>query len=418
MLILGTAFFVAAEYSLVASRRTRLEALSRRGQRSAKGALKLMDDPAGFIAVGQLGISMLGIGLGTFTEPYLSAVLVRLVDTAVPPAVSHVVSIVLVTYLVVVIGELSPKYLALKSAERVFLATYRPMQWLAAVLKPLIWLTHYTTAIMLRPFGIDILEKTHGAIPKEELLVLIKTGSDEGLIDRPHAEIVSRALKIDQLVAHDIMIHRLDMKWVDSSVTFDDLLEQLKGIPYGRVPVCKGDIDEVVGIVYLHDVVKRLGDPAAELAQLIRPPVLVPENLSMDRIVQTMREQKTQILIVTDEYGGTSGLITLEDVVEEVFGELEDKLESERPPIETLTAGRVSARADVRLDELVTKLGIEIEMDDPTRTLAQIVVDSLDRVPRPGDSVETPLGILRVDNMARRRITRVSLRLRHEHQRS
>jgi CBS domain containing-hemolysin-like protein len=178
--------------------------------------------------------------------------------------------------------------------------------------------------------------------------------------------------------------------------------------------VCRGDIDDLVGIAYLHDIVKNLRREDFSLEKLLRPAIAVPENLTMEKIIAQMRDSKTQILIVMDEYGGTSGLITLEDVVEEVFGELEDRIESDRPPIELLPGGRISARSDVRYDEMVSFLHLDIDTGDNTDTLATIIVNDLERVPRPGDSVQTPLGTLRVENMARRRVTRVSLQLRPE----
>jgi CBS domain containing-hemolysin-like protein len=248
-------------------------------------------------------------------------------------------------------------------------------------------------------------------LPKEELLMLVQSGGAEGTLDKTHAEMVTRALRLDVLAARDIMIHRLDIKWLDVSWTREVLMQRIKTIPFTRLPLCRGDIDDMIGIVYLHDIVRTLDDVNFSLEATARPLVAIPENLPMERIVQTMREEKTQMLIVMDEYGGTSGLVTLEDVVEEVFGELEDRLESERPVIETFPGGRVSARADVRLDELVSRLHLNVDIGDDTDTLAQVLIDALERVPRPGDSVETTLGTMRVENMARRRITRVSMQL-------
>jgi CBS domain containing-hemolysin-like protein len=170
----------------------------------------------------------------------------------------------------------------------------------------------------------------------------------------------------------------------------------------------------MIGVVYLHDIVKHLADEPFSLEKIARPVVAVPENLTMARILELMRVEKTQMLIVSDEYGGTSGLITLEDVVEEVFGELEDSLESERKPIEQYPSGRISARSDVRIDELATFLGLSVDLEDNTDTLATIVINALGRVPRTGDSVQTEFGLMRVENMARRRITRISLVLSPE----
>ena len=190
-----------------------------------------------------------------------------------------------------------------------------------------------------------------------------------------------------------------------------DLLAKLKNIPYSRMPVCRGDIDDLVGVAYLHDIVKHLDDEQFSLEKFVRPVVSVPENLTMAKILEMMRVEKTQMLIVSDEYGGTSGLVTLEDVVEEVFGELEDRLESERTPIERNPNGRVSAKASVRIDELVAALDLNLDIGEDTDTLATIMINALGSVPRTGDSVATHLGLMRVENMARRRISRVSIQL-------
>ena len=406
-------FFVAAEYAMVSARKSRIESLAKKGNRSAKALVKELDDVSPYVAGVQVAITMIGIGVGTVTEPYITQMLVEAFGASVPKSVSFGISFLVTTFVLVVVGELVPKYLVLGSPEKVALFTFRPLKFFVTILKPLIWLVQKSAAGVLRLFGRSM-EGEGDTMAREELMMLIQTGGAEGTLDKMHADMVSRALKLDVLDARDIMVHRLDMKWLDASLEKSELLEKLAMIPYTRLPVCRGDIDDLVGIAYLHDIVKNLTRPDFKLEKLLRPVVAVPENLSLEKIVSTMRDQKTQILIVMDEYGGTSGLVTLEDVIEEIFGELEDRLESERPHIELFAGGRVSARSDVRLDEFVSFLRLPVETGESTDTLAQIIVDALERVPRPGDSVESVLGILRVENMARRRITRVSIQLTPE----
>jgi putative hemolysin len=414
LLILGSVFFVAAEYSLVSARKSRLEALARRGSKNAKRLVKELEDVSPYVAGSQIGITMISIGVGSVTEPFVTESLSKLFGTGVSPGFSYAISFVLISFVLVVVGELCPKYLALRAAEKVALVTYRPLKLLITVLRPLIWLAQTTAGLILRIFGINMKESGKEGVAKEELVMLVQSGGAEGTLDKLHAEMVARALKLDVLAARDIMVHRLDIKWLDISLTKEELLERLAQIPYTRLPVCRGDIDDLVGIAYLHDVVKNLSKEDLTLESILRPAVAIPENLTMEKIIAQMRDSKTQILIVMDEYGGTSGLITLEDVVEEVFGELEDRIESERPPIEVLNGGRVSARSDVRFDELVSFLRLNIETGDNTDTLATMIVNELERVPRPGDSVQSVLGTMRVENMARRRVTRVSIQLAPE----
>lgn len=409
-LILGNAFFVMAEYALVSCRKNQLETLARRGNRVARQVVDALNNVSVYVAGTQLAITLFSIGVGALVEPWVTSAFQGLFGSAVPAGVSFAISMLLVTYVTVVFGELIPKYVTLHNPNRIAILTIIPLRLTVTVLKPLIWIMQRTGAILVLPFGINLSKLGETALPREELLLLVRAGTTEGLLDKAHAEILSRAVQIDKLMARDIMIHRLDIDWIDLETPKSELLAKFAAIPHSRVPVCRGDIDDVVGIVYLHHIVKGMQQEGFELAKALKEAVVVPENLPLDRIVAQMRESRTQMLIVMDEYGGTSGLITLEDVVEEIFGDLEDRLESERPAIEIHPSGRVSARADVRFDELVSKLGADL--DDPsTDTLANMIVTELERVPKLGDSIATPLGVLRIENMARHRITRASLQL-------
>lgn len=411
LLLVANAFFVIVEYAYVGARRSKVEALAKRGNKNAASLAKELLDLAPPIAAAQVGITMLGIGVGSITEPYVTNLLASLFGTSIAPGLSFGISLVLITYFMVVVGELIPKYLTIKNPELWALAIFRPFLVVKLVLWPLTWLVQRTAGVLMRPMGVSGSAEDGGGVQKDELLLLIRTGGVEGLLDKKHADLVSRALRLDQLTAEDIMIHRLDIRWLDVSTGRDGLFKKLADLPHTRFPVCRGDIDDVVGLVYIHDVIKHCEDDDFTLESIVREAIVVPENLSMDKIVSRMRESKTQMLIVVDEYGGTSGLITLEDVVEEVFGELDDRIEGERPTIAMLPSGRVSCKASVRFDELVTHLGIDLPDEPSTDTLATLIVDHLGRVPKPGDHIDSPLGLLVVENMARRRITRVSLHL-------
>ncbi len=408
VLVLGNAFFVATEYALVGARRSKAEGLAKTGHAGAKLLLKALDNLGQTVAGIQVAITMFGIGVGTLTEPFIGHLLKSMLGT-VDPRVSIAVAFLIATYLLVVVGELMPKYLTLIDPDRIALVVVRPLLLFVAVLKPLVWVAAISAKVFLKPFGINTDTMGSDSYEKSELLFMVRSGSDEGSIDKIQAEVVTRALRLDALSADDIMIHRLDIKWIDASLSKDQVLQRVADVPYNRLPVCRGDIDDVVGVVYIHDIVKHLDDDPFDLESICRAAVVIPENLSLDKIVARMREDKIQMLIVCDEYGGTSGLITLEDVVEEVFGEIEDQLEQERPPIETYPSGRISARGEVRLDELASYLGVEVREGMSTDTLAEIIVNELERVPRIGDVVETEFGHIRVENMARRRITRVAL---------
>lgn len=412
-LILLNAFFVAAEYALVSARRSRLEPEAKKGNRAAQAVLAAMDNLSPYVAGVQIAITMIGIGVGSVTEPFITEHLAFVLGS-LPETARRIISVLIVTYITVVFGELVPKYWSLHRADSVAKLTTRPLKVFVRLVHPLVIVVQSSGSFLLRLAGIRIDEERSDAVPKEELLMLVRSGGAAGVLEKQQAEMVTRALRLDVLDAQDIMVHRLDVKWLDVSLSKEQVLERLKHIPYNRIPVCRGDIDDLVGVAYLHDIVANLDKPVFSLEKIMRPAIAIPENLSMEKIVETMRSEKSQMLVVMDEYGGTSGIVTLEDVVEEVFGELEDRLESERPPIEPHPAGRVSARAEVRYDELISRLELDVDPGENTETLATMVVNALDRIPRPGDTVNTPLGVIRVENMARRRITRVTIQLKPE----
>jgi len=411
LLVLLNAFFVAAEYATVGSKRARIEALARQGNRSAKLFMREQQDVQKMVAGIQVAITLIGLGMGAVTEPFISSLLRSSFGASVPRVASTTIALVITTYVLVVFGELVPKYLALQAADRVALAVIRPLIIFNRIMAPLVWLVDKSGALVLRPFGIRPKRADQDAISKEELLLLLRSGTTQGILDETHARFVSRAVRLDTLAADDIMVHRLDIKWLPLDTSSEDLATAVAAIPHSRIPVCSGDIDEVAGILYLQDFVKHWSRGPVVLKDILRPAIAIPETASVDQIIERMRDDKTQILIVMDEYGGTSGLMTLEDVVEEIFGELEDQIESERPPMERFGTHRVSAKSDVRIDEILDFLGKDHQVWPTTDTLAEVVVNELQRVPRLGDSVTSPIGILRVENMARRRITRVSVQL-------
>jgi CBS domain containing-hemolysin-like protein len=416
-LILTNAFFVAGEYALVSARKSRMEALARKGHRTAPLVLHAMDNMGPYVAGVQIAITMLNVAIGFVAEPFLTRGIERAFSGLIPPAILDrindflpIASLLVLTYLTVVIGELLPKYFTLQRAEGVALASIRGLRFSVKLLTPFVFVVQRSGNLLLKPFGIDIESHKDQVVPKDELMMLVRSGGSSGVLEQTHAEMVNRALRLDVLYARDIMVHRLDIKWLDTGWSKDELRQRLMDLPYNKLPVCRGDIDDLVGIAYLHDLFCHIDRPDFSLEEIARPPVAVPETLTLDRLVETMRTSKTQILVVMDEYGGTSGIITLEDVIEEIFGDLEDSLEESRSPLEVYPDGRISARADLRVDEVVDRMKLAVE-DPSTDTLATVMVGALDRVPKIGDTVEFSLGRLRVDNMARRRITRVSLTL-------
>lgn len=412
LLFLASAFFVAAEYCIVSARASRLEPGAKKGAPLDRLALDAINQQSRYVAGTQICITLLGIAIGAILEPALT----QLIDPLFPPGVPEVaiqfVSILIISYPLVVLGELVPKYLALRFPEELLRLIIGPLRIVVVLLKPLVWLFQNSGNFVLRLLRINPADETP-VISREELYYIIRAGQEGGGLHENQADFVTKTLRLDELDAEDAMLHRLDIKWLDASLDREAVFTRLNDIPHSRIPVCRGDIDELVGIAYLHDIVTAPQDETFSLEAIARPAIFVPESVRLDRLVEIMRERKTQIVIVQDEYGGTSGLVTLEDIIEEVFGDLEDSMESERPSIERTSTGRVSARGDVRYDELLDFLDIEPDDKDyTTEALAAIIVDRLGRTAKVGDTVDLPFARLRVEQAARRRIIRVGVYLR------
>ncbi len=408
LLIAASAFFVAAEYAIVSARESKIAPAAKKGNPIDRLALKAIHEQTRFVAGTQVMITLLGIAIGAVLEPWLSGVIAPIFPAGIPPWLVSFVSIVIVSYPLVVLGELVPKYLALQNPESALRFVVGPLRILVILLKPVIWLFQTSGQLVLKSMRVPT-DGAEAVISREELYYLIKAGEEGGGMHENHADFVTKALRLDELDAEDAMLHRLDIKWLDVSLSKEEVLEKIPAIPHSRIPICRGDIDDLVGIAYLHDIVCHLNDPDFSLERIVRQPVYVPESLTLNRLVEIMRETKSQIAIVQDEYGGTQGLVTLEDIIEEVFGDMEDHMESERPAIERTSPGRISLRPDVRYDELLEYLGYDPALEETytTESLAGIIVEKLGRTAGLGDTVELEIGRFRVEQAAQRRITRI-----------
>lgn len=410
-LIALNGFFVAAEYALVGSRKSRIEAMAKKGGRFAKVAQDALNHLDRYIAGIQVCITMCGLALGAYGESVLSATLHRWLGGEGSHVIATILSFLAITFLTVSVGELVPKYVTIRDPERWAIRITLPLKSILTILRPLTYLLEKSATLLLKPFKIQADDRT--VVAKEELAAMIFEGASAGEFRESHARFVTRALRLTDLQADDIMVPRVDVGTIDVNASREELVEVISKYRHTRLLVIDGDPDEVVGILHVQDAFKLMAGDSHDIRAATRPAVFVPPTVTLDRLIETMRSRRTQILVVRDEHGGTEGILTLEDIVEEIFGELDDQLEAEVPRIELRSDGRIVMRADVRTDELCEFLAME---DNPMEreSMSTILQLKLDRTPRVGDAVETPFGTLKVDNMARQRVTRVSLTPRRD----
>ncbi|MFN8391667.1 MAG: hemolysin family protein [Bdellovibrionota bacterium] len=414
------AFFVATEFALVSIRRSRVQELLSQGKTGAKYVDRAIHNLDQYIAGTQVGITLASLALGWLGEPVVAQTVQNLIhhfpSLSVSPNVLHGasfgVAFLTITMLHVVLGELVPKSLALQQPEKVSLAVSWPMSGIIILLRPLIWSLNGIGNFILRLLGIDRAGEHENVHSVEELEIIVNQSREAGMLDETETDVMQRSFRFSELTAKDVMVRRIDIVALDLEKPCDVLLDEAAATIHSRLPVFTDSLDKISGILFVHDVFRayRRGAVPANLQELCRPVFVVPEGIHLDHLLEFFREQHTQIAIVVDEYGGTAGLVTFEDVVEEVTGPVEDELEAEEPSIKKLEDGRILLRGDVRLDEIQSELGWDLKEDTVhVDTIAGLVMNRLGRVARVDDTVQTPVGVLKVVEMARMRIMKVSL---------
>lgn len=415
ILTVGTGVFVAAEFSLVALDKHDLERRRDSGQRGLAGVIRGLSITSTHLSSAQLGITLTTLLAGFTLEPALSAYLDGpLAALGVPDevrrGVSAVVAIIIATVLSMIFGELIPKNFAISRP----LATAKvvmPLQAaFTATFKPAILLLNGSANALLRSIGIEPKEELSGARTAEELSSLVRHSASAGLLEVDTATLLDRTLRFAQHTAGDVMTPRLKVDSIQRLESAQALLELSGRTGFSRFPVIGEDRDDVVGVVHVKQAVavprgKRADVPVAALAEEV---VRVPDTMRLDQLLEELRTSSGfQLAIVVDEYGGTEGIVTLEDLVEEIVGEVAD--EHDRTSAGVLgTADDMTFPADLRTDEVLEQTGVRIQDDDAYDTVAGYVLRELERIPEPGDTVSLPHGgTLRVERMEGHRIARL-----------
>ncbi|MFY9637005.1 MAG: hemolysin family protein [Cellulosimicrobium cellulans] len=413
VLTVGTGLFVASEFALVNLDRNDLEARQARGEKRLAPTIKALKITSTHLSGAQLGITLTTLLTGYTFEPAISSLLrapmlAAGLAEAVVPGIGAVVGIFIATVFSMVIGELVPKNFALALP----LATAKvvvPFQTVfTAVFKPVILLFNNTANRIIRSFGIEPKEELSGARSAEELSSLVRRSALEGVLDIDHAALLHRTLRFSDHSAADVMTPRVRMTAVGSDDTAEGIVSLATSTGYSRFPVIGRDRDEVLGVLHVKQAFAvPLEDRGIVTASdLMIEPLRVPESMGVDSLLGLLRKQGLQVAIVSDEHGGTAGIVTLEDLVEEIVGELED--EHDRARVGVVRTGRsITFDASLRPDELLDRTGISVPDGEEYDTMAGFVTDQLDRIPELGDEVAIDGGTLRVERVAGTHVERL-----------
>ena len=413
-LILLNAFFVAAEYGLVTSRRTRIRELGREGNRRARAVLRITSDPPRFIAAMQLGVTITSLAIGALGEQ----VLAHRFDRVMASVLAVVLALLIVSYLHVVIGELVPKAIALGHPERTALAVSAPVRVFFTVLGPLIWLLQRSTETVLGALGQEPPGAEHEAHSEVELRMLLSSSADQGEIERGEQEMVTRVFDFADKEVTSVMVARPEVVALSIELPPEEALQAVLESPYTRYPVYRESLDDIVGVLHVRDLIGALHDrglAAVNLEEILRPAIVVPETKDLAALLAEFRRTQQHLAVVINEYGTMEGIVTLEDLVEEIVGEIEDEFDVPDESVERVDEDTVRVDGTLNIDDFNEQFGVELPGED-YHTIGGFVFGELGRPAEPGDEVAHDGMVFRVDSVEGQRIERLTVTFGWGHQ--
>jgi len=421
LLVFANGFFVASEFAIVKVRATRLQALVDEGKPGSGNALKMVEKLDAYLSATQFGITLASLGLGWLGEPafahLLEPLIAGLVSEEARATVAHTVSVAIafaiITFLHIVVGELAPKSLAIQRAEATTLAVALPMRIFYFLFYPAIWLLNGIARRLLHAFGLNPASEAHEAHSEDELRFILHSSAQAGSITSSRAELLERALEMAQKTARQVMVPRNQVKYLDVEEPLEKCIADARAAGHTWLPVCRGSLDEVEGVVNAKDLFFLLSrGELRNLAQVQRPVLFIPENVSLEQLLAEFRRRRRQMALVVDEHGGTSGLVSIADVVAEVVGDVAE-LGRRMEEVRSLPGGRFELPGTAQLDDLEERLDVNFDLKEDEQgevtTIAGYLMTKLGRVPEKGDSLKLDMWRILVEEVDGPRVVRVTV---------
>jgi len=406
-LILMNAFFVAAEYGLVTSRRTRIMELEHEGNRRARAVLRITANPPRFISAMQLGVTVSSLAIGALGEQ----VLAHKLDAVMASVLAVIVALLIVTYLHVVIGELVPKGIALGYPERTALAVSGPVHWFFLTFRPLIWLLQESTTLILRALGLEPPGAEHQAHSEAELRMLLSSSAEQGEIEHGEQEMLYKVFDFADKEVSAVMVSRPEVVAISIALPVPEALQAVLDSPYTRYPVYRESLDDIVGVLHIRDLIVAMHDQgiaAVKMEELVRPAYMVPETKDLAALLTEFRRTNQHLAVVIDEYGSMEGIVTLEDLLEEIVGEIEDEFDLPAETVERIDDDTIRIDGTFPIDDFNEQFDSDLPHED-YHTVAGFVFGELGRGAGPGDEVTHEGLRFQVDSVEGQRIDRLTV---------
>ncbi len=413
-LLLANGFFVASEFALVSVRQTRINQLANEGNNTAKITVNALKELDRYIAATQLGITIASIGLGWVGEATLARIISPLLDflphvsnTIASHTIAIAIAFALITFLHVVIGELMPKSIALQYPEKTTLFITRPLVFVAKLFTPFIFLLNGFGNFCLKLMNIPPAHPSHSVHTEEELDMIIDASYKGGVLNETESLLLKNSLKFTDLTAKQIMIPRCDVTAIPIDIEFDNLEKIILENQYTRYPVYENNIDNIIGILHVKDLYScKMKNENFELRNCLRKPLLVTETMTTDMLLQNFKNNHTEIAVIIDEFGGVSGIITLEDVLEEIFGDVQDEFDEEENDIKKVAENKYIVNGLLRVDEFFEYFKIN-QQEEEVETIAGLLQKRLGRLAKINDEIKIDNLKIKVIEFKGRRIKKL-----------
>ena len=414
-LIAMNGFFVAAEFSVVKIRPSRLETLIQEGNKQAVYAKRLTDHLDAALSVTQLGITLASLGLGWVGEPFVARLILPVTEwLGLSDQLGHTLALAVAFAIItgghIILGELTPKTMAINNVEKIMLHVALPMLIFDRLMYPFVWLLNHMANWVAHRLGVSV-GTGEDAHTEEEIRLLMEESHKQGLIDDTEAGFVDNVFDFTTLNVREIMTPRTDMVCLYLEDSLEENLQTVFTEKLTRYPICREDKDHIIGFLHVKDLLKDLyRGRRPNLRRLVRKVLVVPESMDVDVLLKTLQRGRSQMAVVVDEYGGTAGMVTVEDIVEEIVGDIQDEFDEERPAAEQRGERVYSVDAKMLLEELEDTLEISIE-DDDVDTIGGWLYDQIGVVPRIGQMASAGGNNFYVEEVDGVRITRVLIHL-------
>lgn len=420
ILTLLNAFFASAEMAIVSLNKNKLKLLAEEGNKKAELLIKLMEEPTKFLSTIQVGITLAGFFSSASAATGISKDLAGYLNKFNVPYSEQIALIgvtVILAYITLVFGELFPKRVALQRSEAIAMFSVKPILYVSKVTVPFVKLLSASTNILIRLFGFDG-EGLDEKVSKEEIKSLVEAGQEHGVINETEKEMINSIFEFDDKLANEVMTPRTEVYLINIDISIDEFLDELIEEKYSRIPVFEGDSDNIIGILYMKDFfieARKKGFENVDIRSILRPAYFVPETKNIDELFKELQDSKNHMAILIDEYGGFSGIVTIEDLIEEVMGNIEDEYDDDEPDIKKIDNNTFIVNGLLGIDELNDQLHINIDSDEHD-TVSGFLVDLIGRIPEDGeeDIIEHNNIVFKIEEVKEKRINKLKVCIQRE----